>query len=164
MSELSFNCNDAPEPESFEPLPVNTVAPAEITESEYADANERGTRMLRLKFQVLDGPHKGRVISDGYCLVCPSSEKAVEIAQRSLRQRCEALNMTGFTQTEELHGKPLLVKFGVDKPNATGDVYNNIKSVKAYGASTQAPATPPVQKAEATPAEPAPTTTKAPWA
>ena len=136
MSELSFNCNEAPEPESFEPLPVNTEAVSEIIESEYCEPNEKGTRSLILKVRVLDGEYKGKVTQERYSLVCPTSEIAVEIAQRSLRQICEAINMTGFTMTEELHNKPMLVKYGQDKPRKDGDpIYNNIKSCKPYGAN-----------------------------
>jgi hypothetical protein len=166
MSECIFNNNEAPPPEDFAPLPAGTEAISEIFESEYKKANEKGTRMLNLKYRVLDGQFKGRVISNGYCLECPSSQVAQDIAQRKLRQICEALNMTGFTMTEELHGKPLLVKYGQDAPNDNGDVYNNVKSVKSCTGSVQAPvATQQASTAQAVDTNTAaPSDNKPPWA
>ena len=168
MSSLEFNCNDAPEPESFEPIPAGTEAVAEISESDYTEPNTKGTRMLKLKFTILDGAFKGRHINEGYCLVCPSSDKAQEIAQRDIRQICESLGMTGFTMTEELHGKPLLIKIGQDAPNEKGDIWNNIKSVKPYGKTESVKETPAETVAPTKPKADKPekkeTGVKPPWA
>lgn len=150
MTLFNFNCNEAPEPESFEPF--TTEAPMQITESEVGSPNEKGTVQLMLKFQVLDGVFKGRTIMDWFTVKC-ANQKATDIGMRQLRMICEAVGLTGFTQTEELHNKPMIGRTKIV------DNYTKIKSVKPIGQAA-APATPPpVQQTE--PTQPGETT--APW-
>jgi hypothetical protein len=135
MTDFTFNCNEAPAPENFEPIPVGTEVVAEIANTDLGQANAKGTQRLKLTYKVLDGTHKGRQINQWLSVICPTSDKAVEIAQRTLREICEAIGLKGFKMTEELHGKPLVVKVGQEEPNDAGDIYNSVKRVKKCGVS-----------------------------
>jgi len=142
--EQPFNCNDAPPPEDFSPIPANTEVVLSVIESETTEPNTNGNAFYRLKFEVLEGEHKGRIISDSYTYRSPN-QKAQNIGLRKLRNVCESLGMAGFRTTSELHGKPMRAKLGLDKPNNNGDVYNNIKKTMPYGQAptqtTPAPST-----------------------
>ena len=131
MSEYNFNANTAPEPMDFEPMPVGDYLCA-ITNTEIGEPNAKDTQQLKITYKVLDGQHKGREISEWYSIICPTSAKAEEIAQRNLRQICESIGIAGFTQTEELHDKPLIAVLNLKDPNEAGNVFNGIKYVKPY--------------------------------
>ena len=138
MSEYNFNANTAPEPMDFEPMPVGDYLCA-ITNTEIGEPNDKGTKQLLITFKVLNGDHKGREVREWYTIICPTSAKAEEIAQRNLRQICESIGIAGFTQTEELHDKPLIAVLNLKDPNEAGNVFNGIKYVKPYRQSTPPP-------------------------
>ena len=140
MSELSFNCNDVEDMDVFEPMPDGTQAISEIIESDYTGPNEKGTRQAMVRFEVIDGEYQGHKAYRYMTMVCPSSKVnkngqnlAELIGSNELREVCEACGKASITQTEELHGIPVLVTYGRDLPNAKGQIFNNVKSVNSYG-------------------------------
>ena len=145
MSELPFNCNDVEDMESFEPMPEGTQAISEIIESDYTGPNDKGTRQAMVRFEVIDGEFQGHKAYRYMTMVCPSSKVnknkqniAELIGRNELREVCEACGYFSINQTEELHGIPVLVTYGRDEPNAKGQIFNNVKSVKPYGGQVSA--------------------------
>lgn len=167
MTQYNFNCNEAPEPVDFSPMPINTECIMEIIASEIGAANEKGTQQLQLTFKVVDGEFKGREINEWYSIICPISQQAVEISQRAIRQICESIGLVSFTQTEELHNKPMIVRVGHKEANADGDVYNRVKMVKPYGnvapSTNTTNAAPPAQAGTDAATAPTAATRKKPW-
>lgn len=114
---------------------------AAIAKSEVRDSKSGGGRYVNLEFEVIDGPAKGRRFWTMLNL-WNSNATAVEIAQRELSSICHACSKLRVSDTEELHGIPMIVKLSIKH-----DSYGEKNEVKAYkpasGGSPQqsAPAT-----------------------
>ena len=90
---------------------------AAIARSDVSDTKKGDGRKVDLEFEVLDGPHRGRRFWSMLNLWNPSPD-SVEMAQRELNSICHAVGKLRVTDTEELHGIPMLVKLGFQKDNA----------------------------------------------
>ena len=116
MASFSFDAASvAPEPTTSstsssydEPIPDGTYT-AVIIESDrgaYNDAS-KGEK-LTLKFEITDGSHAGRWVWANLNL-WHVSDAARKFAERDLGSICRAVNVPGFSDTQELHNKPLLI-------------------------------------------------------
>ena len=99
---------------------------AAIAKSEIRDAKTAGNRYINLEFEVMDGVARGRRFWTMLNL-WNSNAQAVEIAQRELNSICHAVGKLRISDTEELHGLPMLVKVGVKS-----DSYGEKNDVKGY--------------------------------
>lgn len=99
---------------------------AAIAKSEVRDAKTAGNRYINLEFEVMDGVARGRRFWTMLNL-WNSNAQAVEIAQRELNSICHAVGKLRISDTEELHGLPMLVKVGVKS-----DSYGEKNDVKGY--------------------------------
>lgn len=115
---------------------------------------------LQLEIEILEGDSAGRKLTERLNLDNPN-EKAVEIAQRTLNALCVAVGKLSISDSNELHGIPIVavvkvdpakpyVKDGVEHP---GSPQNSVRTYKprnagaAPAARTTSNAT--VQKSEA---------------
>lgn len=99
---------------------------AAIAKSEARDAKTPGNRYINLEFEVIDGPAQGRRFWTMLNL-WNSNQTAVDIATRELSSICHACGKLRVSDTEELHGIPMLVKLSVKT-----DSYGEKNEVKGY--------------------------------
>ena len=136
MAQLGGNFSaDGDTMETRDVLPAGDYKAA-IVKSEVKDAKKQGNRYINLEFEVMDGEMQGRRFW-AILNLWNSNAQAVEIAERELRSIAQACGKLSVSDTEELHGVPMLVKLTV-KDDAQYGPQNNIKGYKS--ASTTAPA------------------------
>ena len=125
MANLNgFDANHVDPASSFEPLPTGKYL-ATITESEMK-ATKAGTgNYLALTFQVLDGPHKGRLLWARLNLDNPNTT-AMQIARAELSAICRAVGVMAPKDSTELHNLPLVISVRCKKRTDTGEITNEI--------------------------------------
>ena len=84
-----------------------------------------GNRYLNLQLQVLDGPHKNRVVFDIINLYHPDDDVR-EIAERTLASICKATRVLKPKSSEELHNTPLQAVISKEFDSQYGD-QNRVK-------------------------------------
>lgn len=166
---------------NVEPAQARDIVPpgkyvAQIIASEMKDT-AAGGQMLELTLEIQDGPHARRKLWDNLNLV-NSSQKAVEIAQRTLSAICHATGRMQVNDSEELHFRPLLITVGVKLAGTvekSGYTHKKDKNeVTGYAAANGAPvavtaprpmASAPVQQPRPAPApvQAAPASNQPPW-
>lgn len=104
MADLTgFNSQDHKDP-SFEPLPEGKYLL--IVEASEAKPTKAGTGTgINLKFQVVDGKHKGRTFFHWLNYEHASAD-AQRIGRAELAMLCRAVNVPGAKDTLELHNIP----------------------------------------------------------
>ena len=119
--------------------------PAQIIESSLATTKSGGT-MLKLTWEILDGPAKGRRVWENLNIV-NSNDQAQAIAARSLKHICEAVEYKGvLTDSEALHFKPVELTVAIQPAKGEYGESNQVKGYKAYGSA--APASAPAAAAK----------------
>lgn len=143
-----FNAAEV-EPGNFDVLPAGNYT-AMIDLSELRPTKDGRGQYLYLELLIVEGQYEGRRLFDRLNLENPS-EKAVEIAKRTLSSICRAVGVMTPKDSSELHDRPLMVRVVV-KP--ASDQYAASNEIKGYAPREQAtPATPAV-----------PASSKPPWA
>ena len=112
---------------NYEVIPDNTVVNAVISASEWKETKDKTGGYLSLKWEVIEGQYKGRVIFENINLQ-NSNEKAVKIAQETLAKICNAIGKQKVANSEELHNIPLSIKLGVTPAQNGYEPSNKIKS------------------------------------
>jgi len=95
-----------------------------ITQTEEKTSG-KGNRYLNLQLQVLDGPHKNRVLFDIINLYHPD-DNVREIAERTLKNICDAVRVLKPTASEQLHNIPLMAVVSMETDSQYGD-QNRVK-------------------------------------
>jgi hypothetical protein len=108
----------------FEPIPAGKYL-AIISDSTMKTSKSGSGTYLELCFQVIDGPHKGRLLWSRLNLDNPN-ELAVKIAQGELSAICRAVGVMQPKDSAELHNLPLQITVKCKKREDTGDVVNEI--------------------------------------
>ena len=148
MAHLSFNANQVEgDVQDFAPLPKGKYN-AVIIKTEMGKPNDKKTEQLKLEWEIIDGPHAKRHVSTYVTVCCPSSKTAQDIGMRFLKNVCEAVGMAGFTDTDELCGRPHIVNIEDGTPNRDGKVFSEVK--RCYPAGAGQVATQGAPKAAAT--------------
>jgi hypothetical protein len=128
---------------SLDPLPPGRYL-AEIVASEMrSNRSGRGSH-LELEFAIADGEHDGRRLWTRLNVDHPN-DTAVRIAKQDLASICRAVGIDRLTDTEELHGKTLVVVLRATRRNDTGEQTTEIRGYappgrSAPGSSTTTPA------------------------
>jgi hypothetical protein len=160
MANLNgFDANQVEPTSDFEPIPAGKYL-AVITESEMKP-NKAGTgSYLQLTFEILDGPHKGRLLWARLNLDNPNA-MAVAIARAELSAICRAVGVLTPKDSCELHNLPLVIHVKCKKRPDTGEITNEIKGYSPKAALTEAvkPAGPSANGTSTTPTTP----TTPPW-
>jgi len=93
------------------------VYPAMITDSEIVNTSSGTGRMLKLDFEICDGPEKGARITERLNLWNPSAQ-AVEIAQKQFSAICHAVmneqERDNVSDSSQLHNRPMEITVGVE--------------------------------------------------
>jgi len=120
-----FDANTVDPTTEFEPVPAGKYL-AVIVESEMRATKSGDGHYLELKFQLLEGPYKNRMLWSRLNLDNPNPQ-AVQIAQAELSAICRATSVLQPKDSIELHNLPLLITVRCKKRDDTGDVVNEIR-------------------------------------
>ena len=121
----SFNAHDVEPTIDFGPIPAGEYL-AVITDSEMKPTKKGNGHYLELTFQVIDGPHKNRLLWARLNLDNPSSQ-AVQIAQGELSAICRAVGVMQPKDSIELHDLSLVVTVKCKRREDNGDITNEIR-------------------------------------
>ena len=127
MAQLSFDATTVEPTEAFAVIPAGKYL-AQIVTSEMRPTKDGNGHYLWLELDILEGEQKGRKLWDRLNLENPS-EKAVEIAQRTLSAICHATGQLHVGDSEELHFKPMIVTVRV---RAASDQYAASNEIRGY--------------------------------
>lgn len=148
MAKISFNIAEAGELNDSAPemLPVGDYT-MQITQSELRDTKAGDGQYIWLELEILGPKYVGRRYWERLNLF-NKNETAVRIAKKTLGAICNAVGVSAFEDTEQLHLKPLKVTI-THKENKQGkletraDYYPlNAQTQKAAPAQASAPAAP----------------------
>ena len=146
MAELNYTSNPEEPESSFEPVPASEY-PVIIEDSDYVD-NKAGTgRILKLTYQIIDGPMKGRKIFENLNLE-NANPQAEQIARKALNSICMAVGIPYVQDTAQLHSIPFMITVKM-KDSPEYGLQNVIR--KHYSIDGSTPTTAPAT-APATPA------------
>ena len=127
--EFNFDSTTVEKDSSFDPIPAGTYK-ALIASTEIKDAKTPGNRYLSIRWNIVDGEYKNRVIFETLNLWrATNSEndvKTMKIANIRLAEICEACGVLRIKRTEELHNKivyiDVVIKPAVGVYSANNDV------------------------------------------
>ncbi len=133
MAQLhrEFDSTQVPAADPFEILPDNTLVPAVLHASEMKATSKGDGHYLSLEFVVIEGKYEGRKFFDRLNLDNPN-EQAVKIAERALSALCHATGKIKVSDSDELHGIPVMLKLGIDPARGEFEARNKIKDYKPY--------------------------------
>lgn len=132
-------------------VPLEVLPPgkylSQLIESEMMPTRAGDGQLLKLVFEVLEGPYARRKIFDQLNLV-NRNEQTVEIAQRQLSAICHTVEQVHVSDSEQLHFKPLIVTLkvepaGIDKHGVQRDARNKVGGYSSAKAGARAPAAAP---------------------
>ena len=140
MAQMQFNANAIEgDVKDFTLIPKGKY-PAVVIKTDLGRPNEKGTEQLQVTWEITDGPHKGRQVTNWITVACPSSSEARDIGLRQLKNLCEACGMAGFTDTDELCGRAHVIDVGERKDNRDATkVFNEVKRCYPAGVSAATP-------------------------
>ena len=152
MAQFSFDTGSVEKRENnYELLPLGWYT-AQITNSEIRTLNSGNGQGLKLTFDIIDGQHRGRKVWTTLNVrhTKPDTERW---AQQSLRELMESIGLARFSDTTELHNKPLQIKVKVRKDD-TGmyDDQNDVAGYKPLAGGAAIPSAGPAAR----PSAPAP--------
>jgi hypothetical protein len=145
MANLNgFNAQEVDPAVGFDPIPAGRYL-AVITETEMKPTKAGSGEYLQLTFQVIEGPHKGRLVWARLNLE-NKNETTVKIARAELSAICRAVGVMAPKDSVELHNLPLQINVACKKREDTGEITNVIKGYEKKPsalASGPRPAPPP---------------------
>ena len=126
MANLNgFNANQVDPATDLEPLPAGKYV-AVITASEMKPARNGNGSYRELTFQVIEGPHRGRLVWERLNLDNPNP-LTVKIARSELSAICRAVGVMQPKDSCELHNLPLVIAVR-QETDANGEQRNRIRS------------------------------------
>lgn len=141
MAQFDEDLNvDTIEPGSgFDPFPPGDYL-VQVTESDIVDSQKtEGAKLLKLTFEVLDGPYAGRKIFENLNYRHPN-QQAQQIAQQLIKSICDAIGLAGtLRDTEDLHFRPMVAKVYIST-DKTGQYEPSNKIRRAMPAGSTPPA------------------------
>lgn len=156
MASLNFKASAI----QFEERTSGTYGPLPSGEYEVmiVKSDTKGTKSgngsyLELEMHVISGEHTGRRHWERLNLDNPSL-KTVKIAQEQLARLCVALGVDEVDDSEELHDRPFVAEFAIDKKDNTRNVIYGYRAISGAPVSP-AKLAPPKAPPPAAPAKPA---------
>jgi len=138
--QLNFNAETVAPMQSFEVLPVGYYT-AMITSSESKPTKSGTGTILNLRFDILEGEHKGRIVFVGLN-VYNQNKVAENIAQSELGSICRAVNVMQLTDSSQLHNRPMKIKLAIQPAKDGYDAKNVIKEYSSLSSNQVATPTP----------------------
>ena len=159
MATFSFDSSTVEARENnFEVLPAGTYA-AQVIESEVVPLKSGNGEALKLTLEILSDGYRGRKVW-ARLNVRHTNAVAEKIAQQQLRELTESVGMSRFSDTVELHNKPMQVRLKV-RIDDTGQ-YEPQNEVVGFKPLTGGPSVPGVAAPKAPAAAAAATASAAP--
>jgi hypothetical protein len=127
----------------YAPLPAGWYT-VRITEADIKETKAGTGNYIKVRYDVLDGTHAGRVVFGNLNLRNPNP-KAEEIGRQQLSRLMLAMGLTQVTDTDQLIGGELSIKLAIQKSDQYGDS-NDVKDWKALSnqpVAAAAASTPP---------------------
>jgi hypothetical protein len=112
----------------YAPLPAGWYT-VRITEADIKETKAGTGNYIKVRYDVLDGTHAGRVVFGNLNLRNPNP-KAEEIGRQQLSRLMLAMGLTQVTDTDQLIGGELSIKLAIQKSDQYGDS-NDVKDWKA---------------------------------
>lgn len=137
MVELkkAYNTDDNKEKlNDFSVIPPGEYT-AEIIKSEMKQNQNKTGYYLALRWKIIKGDHKGKLLFNNLNLVHPNPV-ASQIADKALNSICAACNKLGVKDSEQLHGIPVVLVVALKKATETRPASNDIKGYIEYKPST----------------------------
>jgi len=106
--------------------------PVLIKKAEVRETKKGNGHFIALELQILDGPHKGRILFDNINIDNPS-EQCVEIGMRTFSALGRAIGLQAITNTDQLLNQIVV---------AHVKVKDNQNNVRTYSGSTAPPVAP----------------------
>jgi hypothetical protein len=124
MAELNYQAdvNDTKE-NQFDPVPA-AIYTVVVEDSDYADNKNQTGRILKITYQIIDGPMKGKKIFENLNLENESAQ-AEQISRRALNALCVACDVTNLKDSAMLHNIPLKIDVGIKPPVMAKDAAGN---------------------------------------
>lgn len=142
MVQFRFNAKDTPPDTAFEPVPEGWYK-AVITESTLEPTSNGDGKYLKFLFKIKDKSQYDRQVFCNLNIEHPNPV-AADIGKKQLSALCHAVNQMQLTNTQQLHGKPVMIKIIVQPAvkNQDGtikyDAKNAVKGFKKVEASAPA--------------------------
>jgi hypothetical protein len=130
--------------DDYTPLPSGNYT-AMVVQSEFKETKAKTGHYLQLRWKVIEGEFKDRLIFDNLNLDNPNPV-AVEIARKRLNTICKAAGKVGVEDSEELHGIPVDLTVKLKKGDAQNPDSNDISGYKEAGTAGSAGDTPEFMK------------------
>lgn len=145
MARFNFNANAVEgDVRDFSPLP-NGKYNAVIVKTEMGQPNQKGTEQLKIEWEIIDGPHDSRKVSNWVTVACPSSKDAQDIGNRFLKNVCESVGLAGFSDTDDMCGRQHVIDVGQRTDlNDKTKVFNEVKRCYPAGTAVTAQSSAPV--------------------
>lgn len=125
----------------FEPVPAGSYR-AQVIETELRQTKAGNGQYIRATFEILDGPHAGKKIFTNYN-IAHSNPQTQEIGRGQLKAFLTYSghpNPNMLRNTEEMHGRPVIINVIVKAGSGEYGPSNEIKSYAAVGAGAAKPA------------------------
>lgn len=126
----------------FAPLPAGKYLAA-ITASDEKQTKAMNGSFVELKFEILTGPFKGRVLLKRLNLK-NLSEVAVRFAKAELSAICRAVGVMTPHDSSELHNRPLVITVVCETLPITGQIVNEIRTYEKHCDQPSPPSSPTV--------------------
>ena len=136
MAHFNFDASQVAPQTPSGPIPAGTYL-AHITESDVQPLKSGKGTGLKLTFEVIDGPHKGRRVWENLNIQ-HENEDTQRIAQSQLSALCHAVNVIKLQDTASLHHKPVTIKVVVREAQGQYQASNNIKGYESAGGARPA--------------------------
>jgi hypothetical protein len=132
MANFSFDSTGIEPAKPFEVLPAGRYSVV-VTDSDLVRTQAGDGQMVKLELTIVDGPHANRKLFDRITVDNPNAE-AVRIGREQLSAVCHAVGLPRITDTQQLHGKPLVAVVKVEPAGKgrDGKDYDATNRVKGY--------------------------------
>lgn len=132
MTKLNFDfdARTIETTDTFELLP-SAWYKAFIEDVTIMPTKKRDGNYMMIKFKVLEGKHKNRVVFTNLNIDNPN-QKTVEIAQKNLASLCKCVELFVIKDTDQLIGKQLQIKIGVTEGRDGYEPRNDVKGYKKF--------------------------------
>lgn len=140
MANLAgFDASQQKEMMDFSVMPAQKLVLSMMTASAMKPTKAGTGSFLECEFTIMaEGQYKGRKIWTRLNLSNPNKQ-AEDIAQRELGAICKAVGIIKPNDSADLHGRPMLIDFSVEKGENGGKDSNKIDKYTAVGVAQPQP-------------------------
>ena len=136
MAQLNYDVNAEELESSYDPVPAGQYNVI-ITESAYEDNKSKTGKILKLTYQIMEGPFKDKKIFENLNLI-HSNKQAEEISRKAFNSIGVALGFNKVEDSVQLHNKMLTLDVIVKNSEEYG-LQNSIKKHLAYDGKVLTP-------------------------